>query len=174
MTLAISRILMANIGRFLLTVVGGALLLSSLYVHLLAREVKSWATTIGRLDSKGIVKYGAGSNGAAGGKDNNYAVDVHYTYQIGDSVLHGTNVRVWDMTFNYRSAAEHYLKDINTGDTVQVFYNPAQPGQSYLDSAYPLAPVCFMLLGALISGAASVFYQRIAKFFHDWSTSKQS
>jgi hypothetical protein len=165
---------MTNIARYLLTGVAGALLLCSLYLHLLARDVKSWPTTVGTLDSKGVVKYGAGSNGAARGSDNNYAVYVRYTYQIGDGTFHGTNVRIWDMTFNYRSAAESYLKDRNPGDPVQVFYNPEKPDQSYLNSAYPLAPVCFMLLGALISGAASVFYRRIAKFFQDWSTSKES
>ena len=164
---------MANIGRTVLTIVAAALLLSALYVHLLAREVKSWPTTVGKLDSKGLVKYGAGSNGAGAGSDTDYAVYARYTYHVGGNVLHGSNVRMWDMTFNDRSAAERYLKD-NTGDTVQVFYNPAKPDRSYLDTAYPLTSVCFMLLAALMSGAASVFYQRIGKFFYDWSTPKGS
>jgi hypothetical protein len=163
---------MDNIGRYLLIVVACALLLGSLHLHFLAEEVKSWPTTLGRLDSKGIVKYGAGPNGAGAGSDSEYTVYVRYTYQLGDNTFQGTNVRIWDMTFNYRSAAERYLKEHNAGENVQVFYNPAKPDQSYLDPGYPLTPVFFMLLGALMSGAASIFYRWLAQFFYDWSTAR--
>jgi hypothetical protein len=164
---------MANVGRSVLAVVAVGLLLSALYLHLLAREVKSWPTTVGTLDSKGIVGYGAGSDGAAVGT-NDYAVYVSYSYQVGDKVLRGSNIRVWDMTFSYRALAEDYLKDNHAGAAVRVFYNPAKPDQSYLSSAYPVTPVCLLLLGAAISGAVAVFCRKISKFFHEWSISKES
>ena len=171
--LAVCLIAVANVGRFILTVVAVGLLLSALYLHLLAREVKSWPTTVGRLDSKGVVGYGAGSDGAAG-TTNDYAVYVSYSYQVGDKVLHGSNVRVWDMTFSYRALAEDYLKDNHAGAPVRVFYNPANPDQAYLSPAYPVTPVCLLLLGAAIIGAVAIFHQKIWKFFHDWSISRET
>lgn len=164
---------MLNVTRLVAGVAAIVLVAIAFYVHILAGAVKSWPATVGTLDMKGIVGYGAGSDGAAG-TTNDYAVYVRYSYQVGGKNFTGSNVRVWDMTFNSRSLAEDYLKDNQAGSTVPVFYNATNPAQSYLSVAYPAVPVSLLLIGALISGGAAIFWEQFSRFFLQWAISKET
>jgi len=159
-----------NVTRLVAAMAAIVLVAIVLYVHILAGEVKSWPTTVGTLDMKGIVGYGAGSRLAP----NEYAVYVRYSYQVGGKNFTGSNVRVWDMTFNSRSLAEGYLKNNQAGSTVRVFYNAAKPGQSYLTTAYPVVPVSLLLVGALMSGGVAIFWVQLSRLFLQWVNSKEN
>jgi hypothetical protein len=164
---------MPNVTRCVAAVTAIVLVAIALYVHILAGEVKSWPETVGTLDMKGIVGYGAGSDGAAG-TTNDYAVYVRYSYQVGGKNFTGSNVRVWDMTFNSQSLAEEYLKNNQAGSTVPVFYNAANPAQSYLSIAYPAVPVSLLLVGALLSSGVAIFWEQLSRFFLEWAISKET
>ena len=169
-TLAVYGIVMVTLTRLVPGLIAVALLSTAFYVHILAREVASWPTTVGRLDAKWIVGYGAG-DAAEARNTNYYSVHARYSYQVDDKILTGSNVRVWNMTFSSYAGAEAYLKDNPAGSTIPVFYNPANPAQSYLSNAYPVAPVCLLLLGAVVGTGIAVFSQKLLKFLHDWFVS---
>ena len=162
-----------NLPRLVPAAVAVALLATALYVHVLAREVVSWPTTVGTLDAKWTTGYGAGTAAEAGNTDH-YAVSARYSYRVGDKTFAGSNVRVWDMSFNSRAAADAYLKDYPVGSTVAVFYNPSDPRQSYLSAAYPVAPIGLLLLGALISGLIAIFSRHLSRFLQQWSVSRET
>jgi hypothetical protein len=162
-----------NITRLVAGITAIVLVAVALYVHILAGEVKSWPETVGTLDMKGVVGFGAGSDGAAG-TTNDYAVYVRYFYQVGGKNFTGSNVRVWDMTFSSHSLAEEYLKNNQAGATVAVFYNAADPAQSYLSTAYPGVPVSLLLLSALLSGGVAIFWEQLSRFFLEWAISKET
>jgi Protein of unknown function (DUF3592) len=164
---------MLNVTRLVAVVIAIALVVSALYAHILAGEVKSWPTTVGTLDMKGIVGYGAGSYVRAG-NTNDYAVSVRYSYRVGDKNLTGSNVRVWDMTFNSRALAEDYLKNNQSGSSIPVSYNPANPAQSYLSTAYPVVPISLLLVGAFISGGFAIFWLKLSRFFLQWAISRET
>jgi hypothetical protein len=153
--------------RLVSVVLAVSLLLLASYVHILGNSVRSWPTTTGKLEQKSVVGFGGGSRFGS----NEYAVYILYSYHVGDRTLIGSNARVWDMTFNRRSLAEDYLQDGKVGTEVVVYYNPADPEQSYLSTAYPVTPVLMLILGAGISGAIGIFSARLSRFLSRWSIS---
>jgi hypothetical protein len=70
--------------------------------------------------------------------------------------------------------AEEYLKNNQAGSTVPVFYNAANPAQSYLSIAYPAVPVSLLLVGALLSSGVAIFWEQLSRFFLEWAISKET
>ena len=142
-------------------------------MHILARQVAVWPTTTGKVDAKWTTRYGAGTAAEAGNTDH-YVVSARYSYQVEDKTLVGSHVRVWDMSFNSSAAAEADLKDYRVRSDVLVYYNPADPTQSYLSTAYPVGPVCLLLLGALIRGGMAIFSQHLRRFLEQWAVAREA
>jgi hypothetical protein len=165
---------MANLSRLIPTAIAIGLFSTAFYVHILAREVASWPTTVGKLDAKLITGYGAGTAAEAGNSDHYYAVSARYSYQVGAKTFAGSNVRVWDMSVNSRAEAESYWKDNRVGSAVVVFYNPSNLEQSYLSAAYPVAPVCLLSLGALMSAGIAIFWRQLSRLLQDWFVSRET
>lgn len=94
---------------------------------------RGWPTTRGVLAEAAVKKFGA-TEWAVGEQD--YRVAALYTYQVNGETYEGKRVSPWVVvaSHNARFILQRQLSRIRRleGNTVEVFFNPARPGKSFL------------------------------------------
>ena len=143
-------------GIGLLVISLGAFLAGRGYLQA-ARRMRSFMTTRGTIVERSLGRmssFGRPTTDPKFGKGGTYSVEVAYTYEVG-----GKSYRSDKLSYAKRgwrkSVAEQQLAEIP--DQVDVHYNPAAPGEAYLETNGPSAGwflagggVCGMLLGLLM------------------------
>lgn len=95
--------------------------LAAMKLHVLAIDTRSWPSTIGHLDSRGV-SYGSGSDGGVGVTGDS-AIYARYSYQVAGKHYVGSRVKMWDMLLTKPGITPGSLDPSRAGGRVTVFYN---------------------------------------------------
>lgn len=159
--------------RLFLGVASFALLLTAVRLHVLVMDTRSWSTTLGELDSRGLFNYGNGSDGGVGVMGDT-SVYARYSYQVAGKQYVGSRVKVWDMPLTKPGITPGSLDPSRAAGLVTVSYNPSDPRESILDPGYPVAPLAMLLLGGLLSGSGALFANSLSRGFTTWLLRRES
>src|SRR5687767_10064048 len=92
-----------------------------------------WATTTGKMVTSKVRE----ERKARGGTNNNryvYHADINYEYQVDGKRYTGTRAVQTSLGgANFRRSVETFVKQHPKGADVQVYYNPANPAESFLE-----------------------------------------
>jgi hypothetical protein len=124
----------------------GAIVAGRGYIRI-ARRMRAYATTRGRVIKRELART-SGGNEARFGKGGNYRPHVTYTYLV-DGVEHTSDRLSYAHHGLRESLALERLRAIP--DEVEVFYDPADPGQAYLERHTP--GVGYWFVGGGVFGA---------------------
>lgn len=109
------------------------LLLVGSYSLWFQARTRNWCATRGRLAQLEIDRFGTVDSQLS---DQDYQSTALYTYQVNGKVFQGTKVSPWVIvaSHNARFILQKQLDGVNrfADGTVEVFYNPHRPDQSYL------------------------------------------
>lgn len=143
MRAAVLRFLLRSIttGFFLAT----ALLLLSQYTR-----TADWSSTLGRVDELAIVPSGDPDDSRAPGE--RFEIVIRYTYGMNGQEYEGSQVGVHNWIYARQSHAIRYLEqhDIQSGERVPVFVNPADPSESVLVRSIPFRRLEVLLVIVLL------------------------
>ena len=93
-------------------------------------QTESWPAVEGIINGSKIVEITRHDPDT--GSDTNFKVAVSYSYDVNDVRYQGDTIQFGAMTHDRRSGAEQELKKYSTGQTVQVFHDPADPENAVL------------------------------------------
>jgi hypothetical protein len=110
----------------------GAILAGRGYIRI-AKRMRSYATTRGRVLERELARTSGGREGRFG-KGGNYRPQVTYAYRV-DGVEHTSDKVSYAHRGVRESIALEQLRAIP--DEVDVYYDPADPGQAYLEKHAP-------------------------------------
>ena len=121
-----------------------------------ASSSSSWPTVSGLIQIADVRYIQRGS-----GPDSSYwHVDIQYDYEAGGNRRHGTHITAGDAQ-SYSTLAT-YPSRFKAGDTITVYYNPRDPGQSLLlpgvNTAHwvvMIAPTLLLVLGVVFTLVAA-------------------
>ncbi len=90
---------------------------------------------------------------------------VNYTYEVDGEEHNNDNLEPGGRRgHSSRSSAEEVLEDFEEGEEVTVYYNPENPGESFLiPTRFPLVPLIFFILGVLMVIGSFYFLLRKKK-----------
>ena len=111
----------------------GAIVAGRGYVRT-ARSMRSYATTRGRVTGREVVMMAGLSREGKWGQGGNYRPKVTYDYTV-DGVSYTSDRTTYAHRGLRRSVAEQQLAAIP--DEVDVYYDPAAPGEAYLEKHTP-------------------------------------
>jgi len=142
------------------------LLLAAIYVLLVCgysvvwqMRVNSWPGVTGRLEGLGLRKFGAGEWALS---NQDYVGDALYTYRVDGKEYSGKRISPWVIvaSHNLRGVLRRQIESVDAGpgNEVTVYYNPRNPGKSFLVRTGPVS----QLVTALIGIAPLLFY--LAKY----------
>ncbi len=124
------------------------LLLVCGYLVVWQMRMNSWPNVTGHLERLGLRKLG-GTEWAI--TKQNYVNDALYAYRVGGKEYMGKRVSPWFMvaTHNLRSVLRLQQKgvEIRRGNEVTVYYNPGNPGKSFLVRTGPVSQMFAALIG---------------------------
>ena len=120
-------------------------------------RVNAWPGITGDLVELGVKKFGATSQTSS---DQEYVGNARYTYQVGGREYLGRRISAWGLvaSHNMKFILDHQLGAIQqqpaslpagSAGKVQVFYNPRNPGKSYLVKPGVKSQFITLLLGYL-------------------------
>ena len=96
-------------------------------------RVRSWPSAEGTLDEACLGKFGAPEHSIS---DQEYQLEVTYSYEVSGTQYHGTRVSPWLIiaSHNQRGILKTQLRGIkyHAPNRVDVIYNPSKPSKSFL------------------------------------------
>ena len=126
--------------------------LASIYSLYYQYLVRHWPFVWGELKHKEVDKFGGTESVKS---DQDYAVDVKYTYTVNDKDYLGNRLSAMVVitSHNLKQLLQKQLKGVETSNgKVKVYYNPKKPQKSFLINAskfqvtFTLAMMIFMFL----------------------------
>ncbi|MBD3215872.1 MAG: DUF3592 domain-containing protein [Candidatus Lokiarchaeota archaeon] len=134
----------------ILLVIGGLVLVFSLYKIQDLMKSKDWPAVEGKITDMRLTKQYDEDSGKF------YRIDLRYEYQFGDSLYSGE-----DKLLNYQSKKRELKKKYAPGEPLTAYYNPEQIGESVLEPginlgmliALILIPVILMITGGVFLGS---------------------
>ena len=137
-------------------------LLGAIYVLLVCSysvvwqiRMNSWPSVTGRLEKLGLQKFGSTKWAIT---DQEYVSDALYTYRVSGKEYAGKRVSPWVMvaSHNLRGLLRLQQKgvEVRRDNEVTVYYNPGNPGKSFLVRSGPFS----QMFTALIGVGPLVFY----------------
>jgi hypothetical protein len=93
-----------------------------------------WATTTGKMVASKVREERKAVRGTGGNNKYIYHPDVKYEYEVDGKQYTGTRaVQTSTGGANFRRSVETFIKQHPKGADVQVYYNPANPAESFLE-----------------------------------------
>ena len=131
------------------------LLLGAIYILLVCSysvvwqmRMNLWPKVTGRLETLGLRKFGATEWAIT---NQEYVSDALYTYRVGGKDYKGKRVSPWVMvaSHNLRSLLRMQQKgvEVRRDNEVTVYYNPGNPGKSFLVRTGPVSQIFTALIG---------------------------
>src|SRR5512133_3281629 len=116
----------------ILVVVGVGLFLLGWFQFRKAQASQSWPAVAGRIVAAKVL-----SETSQGDEDSadstTYYPAVQYEYQVGSATFHGNRIAFGRRGYAMPKTAEKVLQAFPVGGSVQVFHDPARPGDSVLE-----------------------------------------
>jgi hypothetical protein len=134
-------------GIFLLVLAAGAIAAGRGYVQT-ARRMRGFATTRGTVTARGVAALHGDTREGRLGRGGNYQPKVSYDYSVA-GVAHSSDRWSYAARGRRRSLAEQTAAAVP--DEVDVFYDPANPGEAYLHTHTPRVGYWLVALGVVLA-----------------------
>lgn len=93
-----------------------------------------------------------------------YQPKVKYSYTVNGNNYEGNKIEVLDIqNFNSQKKAEEYISNYTQGTVVNVYYNPENPNESFLDNTIQTKKIDFgtgLLIVILLAGAIYILFSK--------------
>jgi hypothetical protein len=113
-------------------------------IYLMAKASEAWPSVPGLITKAKVAQTSVGR----------YYADVTYNYTVRGQKLRGTRVRASDGEYDFRDGAVQAIKGLASGQTVEVYFDPAaptqsvlQPGVGFQERALLCVPVVMLSIG---------------------------
>jgi hypothetical protein len=125
------------------------MLVVCLYSALRQIQTRFWLSTKGKLENLGVEAFGCSNNLS----DQQYVGKTLYSYNVDGKVYQGKRISPWVFVTNHNAkgllSRQQAGIDMLDPETVTVFYNPKNPGKSFLLKANKIG-----IVGTLIMAIA--------------------
>ncbi len=90
------------------------------------------------------------------GKRENFRASVEYTYTVGGVIHRGTRIRFADVTGSAADKQRETVEQYPVNATVDVYYDPKDPGQAVLESGGGLRAYGLMIPPVVMAGIGMI------------------
>jgi hypothetical protein len=113
------------------------------YLRILSLRSRTWPVT------SGVITDSRWRTRTSGGHEEKTSADIRYRYTVGGQIYRGDVISYGDMLF---ASDSDRLQRYPQGATVEVHYDPRDPGLAVLESGAGPAPGLFILAGLAALG----------------------
>ncbi len=135
-------------------VVGLLALGGGIFGSLEAFASRSWPSTPGQVTASRLVVVTptpSGDSTTDSEAVTMYSVQVQYAYQAGGESFTGSRVTLSDFASSEQADVEHLLARYPAGKTVQIYYDPQNPGSSVLEPGFTAGMWVPLAVGGLLT-----------------------
>lgn len=135
-----------------LIVMGGGLLAYTAYAGARAVRIRRWPCVEGRVVYHEVVEH-RGTGVRANAMGDWCEPTIHYGYVVNRTRHENSSLGYTSQNGGSRDWASKRIRDLVTDGSVRVYYNPKNPGESYLDVSVGLLGilVCTAIAAAMIA-----------------------
>lgn len=126
------------------------------------QAAKSWTEAKGTIIESKVVGTNRSKSGTSSKKM--FKVGVTYDYEVGGQVHRGDQLGFMETRYSSQSRVAEEVKKYPVGETVTVYYNPADPQEACLDRSAGLVPWLMMgggVLGMLVGGKLLMSFTKV-------------